>query len=114
MHIVIYSLFTISRRLSEGTVLTAPRTPYDRFSYGLVSPADACARGLRRTLAPSPLTSKFVGMASYAPTTFHELPDDEGESDGSSIDDVAPSHRPSWEYAMADAPGESSSLVLVN
>jgi len=93
MHTVIYSLFTISRRLSGGTVLIALRTPYDRFPYGLASPMDAYARGLRRMLAPSPLTSKFVGMASYAPTTFHELLDDEGESDGSSIDDVAPSHR---------------------
>ena len=61
--------------------------------------------GLRRTLAPPPLTSEFVGMASYAPTTFHELLDDEVESDGSSISDVAPSHRPSWECTMADAPG---------
>ena len=56
-------------------------------------------------LAPSPLTSKFMEMAGYAPTTFHELPDDEGESDGSSIGDVAPSHRLSKECAMADAPG---------
>ena len=57
-------------------------------------------------LAPSPLTSEFVGMASYAPTTFHELPDDEGESDGSSIGDVAPGHHPSRECAMADALGQ--------
>ena len=62
-------------------------------------------------LPPSPLTSEFVGMASYAPTTFHELPDDEGESDGSSIDDVAPRHRPSRECAMADAPGQPSVVV---
>ena len=45
-------------------------------------------------------------MASYAPATFHELLDDEGESDGSSIGDVAPRHRPSWECAMADALGQ--------
>ena len=50
-------------------------------------------------------------MASYTPTTFHELLDDEVESDGSSIGDVAPSHRPSQECAMADAPGQS--LVVV-
>ena len=73
VHTVIYSLFTISCRLSRETVLSAPQTPYDRFPYGLASPADACARGLRRTLAPPPLTSKFMGMVSYAPTTFHEL-----------------------------------------
>ena len=54
--------------------------------------------------APPPLTSKFMGMASYAPTCFLDLMDDDVESDGSSIDDVAPSHRPSWECAMADAP----------
>ena len=46
-----------------------------------------------------------MGMASYAPTTFHELLDDEVGSDGSSIGDVAPSHRLSWECAMADTPG---------
>ena len=40
-----------------------------------------------------PLISKFMGMASYAPTYFYELIDDEDESDGSSIGDVAPSHR---------------------
>ena len=57
-------------------------------------------------LAQSPLTSEFMGMASYAPTTFHELLDDEVESDGSSIGDVAPSHRPSQECAMADALGQ--------
>ena len=45
-----------------------------------------------------------MGMASYAPTTFHEPLDDEVESDDSSIGDVAPSHRPSRECAMADAP----------
>ena len=56
--------------------------------------------------ASPPLTSKFVGMASYAPTTFHELLDDEVESDVSSIGDVAPSHCPSRECAMADAPGQ--------
>ena len=46
LHTVIYFLFTISRRSSGGTVLTAPRTPYDRFPYGLASPADAYAQGL--------------------------------------------------------------------
>ena len=95
VHVVIYSLFTISCRLSGGTALSSPRPSYDRFPYGLASPADACARGLRRTLAPSPLTSEFVGMASYAPTYFLDLMDDDVESDGSSIGDVAPSHRQS-------------------
>ena len=57
-------------------------------------------------LPPSPLTSEFVGMASYAPTTFHKLLDDEVESDGSSIGDVAPSHPLSRDCAMADAPGQ--------
>ena len=57
-------------------------------------------------LEPSPLTSELMGMASYAPATLHELPDDEGESDGSSIGDVAPRHCPSLECAMADAPGQ--------
>ena len=53
-----------------------------------------------------PLTSEFMGMASYAPTYFYELIDDEVESDGSSISNKAPSHHPSWECAIADAPGQ--------
>ena len=58
-------------------------------------------------LTPSPFTSKFVGMAGYAPVSFHDLMDDEVESDGSSIGDVmAPSHPLSWECAMADALGQ--------
>ena len=36
----------------------------------------------------TPLTSKFVGMAGYAPASFHDLMDDEVESHGSSIGDV--------------------------
>ena len=52
-----------------------------------------------------PLMSEFVGMASYAPTCFLDLMDDDVESDGSSIGDVTPSHRPSRNCAMADAPG---------
>ena len=59
-------------------------------------------------LTPPPLTSKFVGMAGYAPASFHNLMDDEVESDDSSISDiVAPSHPLSRECAMADAPGQS-------
>jgi hypothetical protein len=42
-----------------------------------------------------PLTFEFVGMASYAPTNFLDLMDDDVESDGSSIGDMAPSHHPS-------------------
>ena len=57
-------------------------------------------------LTPPPLTSEFVGMVSYAPTYFNELIEDEVESDGSSIGDVAPSHHPSRECAMADALGQ--------
>ena len=52
-----------------------------------------------------------MGMASYAPTTFHELLDDEVESDGSSISDMAPSHRPSRECAMVDALGQPPVVV---
>ena len=88
-----------------------PQTPYDRFPYDLTSSADAYAWGLRRMLAPSPITSKFMGMASYAPATLHELPDDEGESNGSSIGDVPPRHHPSWECTMADAPGQPPVVV---
>ena len=87
------SLFAISHQSLGGNVSPTPQTPYDWFPYGLASSTDAYAWGLQRTLAPSPLTSEFMGMASYAPATLHELPGDEGESDGSSIGDVvAPSH----------------------
>ena len=55
-------------------------------------------------MAPPPLTSEFVGMVSYAPTCFLNIMDDDVESDGSSIDDVAPSHRPSRECTKPDAP----------
>ena len=72
-----------------------PQTPYDRFPYGLASSMDVYAQGLQRMLAPSPLASKFVGMVGYTPVAFHKLLDDKGESDGSSIGDVAPHHHPS-------------------
>ena len=52
------------------------------------------------------LMSEFMGMASYAPTYFLDIMDDDVEIDGSSIGDVAPSHRPSWECATANAPGQ--------
>ena len=106
VHTALYSLFYIFCRLSGGTPLSLPRPPYDRFPYGLTSSADVYARGLRRMPAPPPLTSEFVGKASYAPTYFLDLMDDDVESDGSSIDDVVPSHHPSREWAMADAPGQ--------
>ena len=39
------------------------------------------------------LTFEFMGMAGYAPASFHDLIDDEVESNDSSIGDViAPSH----------------------
>ena len=103
-----YSLFSIFRRLLGGTPLSLTQPPYDQFPYGLASFVDAYARGLQRMLALPPLTSEFVGMASYAPTCFLDLMDDDVESNGSSIDDVAPSHRPSWECAMVDALGQPS------
>ena len=43
-------------------------------------------------LTPPPLTSEFMGMTGYAPASFHDLVDDEVESNGSSIGDImAPS-----------------------
>ena len=63
-------------------------------------------------LKSPPLTSEFMGMAGYAPVCFHDLVDDEVESDGSSIGDVvAPSHPLSWECAMVDAPGQPPVVV---
>ena len=105
VHAVIYLLFSIFRRLPSGTPLSPTQPPHDRFPYGLASSVDAYARGLRRMPAPPPLAFEFVGMASYSPTCFLDLMDDDGESDGSSIGDMAPSHRPSRECTMADAPG---------
>ena len=86
--------------------MSSPQPPRDRFPYGLTSTTDADAWGLQKLLTSPPLTSEFVGMVGYAPTSFHNLMDDEVESDGSSIGDVvAPSHPLSQECAMADAPG---------
>ena len=102
IHAAMYSLFSIFCRLPGGTPLSPMQPSYDRFPYGLASSADAYARGLRRMPAPPPLASEFVGMASYAPTYFLDLMDDNGESDGSSIGDMAPSHRPSQECTAAD------------
>ena len=86
--------------------MSPPRSSCDRFPYGFASPGDAYGRGLQRMLTPPPLTSEFIGMAGYAPASFHDLVDDEVESNGSSIGDVvAPDHPLSWECAMADALG---------
>ena len=58
------------------------RVPHGRVRAGAPKDADA-----------APLTSEFMGMASYAPASFHDLVDDEVESDGSSIGNVmAPGH----------------------
>jgi hypothetical protein len=92
-----------SALLSEQTLCSNPAPPYGRFPYGLASSAYAYARGLQKVLAPHPLTSEFVGMVSYAPTCFLDIMDDDVGSNGSSIGDVAPSHRRSREYAAADA-----------
>ena len=93
VHTVIYSLFTIFHQFSRGTLLSLPRPPYDQFPYSLASPVDAYAQGLRRMLVLPPLMSEFVGMAGYAPTSFHDLMDGDVESEGFSIGDVvAPSH----------------------
>ena len=57
-------------------------------------------------LTPPPLTSVFMGMVGYAPASFHDLIDDEVESNGSSIGDVVVLGHPlSRECAMADALG---------
>ena len=106
MYILFFTLFNTFRQLSGGTPLYPPRPLCDRFPYGFASPMYACARGLRRMLTPPPLTSEFMGMAGYAPASFHNLVNDEVESDGSSVGVVmAPGHPRSRECAMADAPG---------
>ena len=99
-----HSLFTISHQSPGGNVPPTPQTPYDRFPCGLASSVDAYARGLRGMLAQCLLTSEFVGVVGFVPAIPHKLPDDDGESDGSSIGDVAPRHCPSRECAMADTP----------
>ena len=65
------------------------------------SPTALC--GLQKIMAPPPPTSEFVGMTSYGPSCFLHIMDNDVESDGFSIGDVAPSHRPSWECAKLDA-----------
>ena len=67
------------------------------FADSLEDPAIPTATAIR----PVPLQPRIpcgrvcLGAPKYAPTYFYELVDDEVESDGSSIGDVAPSHRPS-------------------
>ena len=95
IHIVIYLLRSIFHQIPDGLPLSPSQLPYGRFPYGLASSADTYARGLQKVLAPHPLTSEFVGMASYNPTCFLDIMDDDVESDGSSIGDVAPNHHPS-------------------
>ena len=52
-----------------------------------------CVRtGVRKMRMPPPLTSEFMGMVGYAPASFHNLMDDEVESDGTSIGNVALGH----------------------
>ena len=103
IHTVMYSLFSIVRRLLGETLLSLTQPLYGQFPYGLASFMDAYARWLRRMLVPPPLASEFKGMVSYAPTCFLDIMDDDVRSDDSSIGDVAPSHRRSREYAVADA-----------
>ena len=90
--------------LSSADYLEGPRCPHrDRHATG--SPMPSRPPGAPKGAAPPPLMFEFVGMASYAPTCFLDLMDDDVESDGSSISDLAPSHHLSWECAMADALG---------
>ena len=92
IHAILHLLHSIFRQTLGGLPLSLSRPPYGRFPYGLLSPVDLYARGLQKVLAPHPLTSEFMGMASYAPTCFLDIMDDDVGSDGSSIGDVAPSH----------------------
>ena len=82
--------------------MSPSQLPYGRSPYGLVSPTDACTRGLQRMPAPPTLMSELVGMAGYGPSYLDFMDDDIG-SDDSSIGDVAPSHCSSRECAMTDA-----------
>ena len=102
IHAVIYLLRSIFRQIPGGLPLSPSQPPYGRFPYGLVSPADAYARGLQRMPAPPPLTSELMGKADYGPSCL-DFMDDDVRSDDSSIGDVAPSHHPSHECAMTDA-----------
>ena len=104
IHAVLYLLHSILRQILEGLLLSPSWPPYNRSPYGLASPVDVYARRLQKIMVPPPLMSEFMGMASYGPTCFLDIMDDDVESDGSSIGDVAPSHRLSWECAMTDAP----------
>ena len=42
-----------------------------------MSPMDAYAQGLQKMLTSPPLTPEFVGMAGYAPASFHDLVDED-------------------------------------
>ena len=92
--------------------MSPPQSPHDWFPYDLASPVDAYAQGLWKTVTSYPLSSEFVGMAGYAPTSIHDLINEKIESNGSSVGDVpAPSHPLSRECAMAGGPGKPSEVV---
>ena len=68
--------------------------------------------GAPKDAEAAPLTSEFVGMAGYAPASFHDLIDDEVKSNGFSIGDVMePGHPMSQECAMADVLGQPPVVV---
>ena len=107
-----YILLFTHYLLFSANTLEGPRCPCrDRRAIGspMASrpPWTRTHGGSERCRHCPPLTSEFMGMAGYAPTSFHDLMDDDVESDGSSIGDVvAPSHPLFWEWAMVDALGQ--------
>ena len=103
---------TLNTKFDHLSPLSPPRSPCGWFPYGLASPMDMYARGLWRAMRLPPLTSEFMGMVGYAPASFHDLIDEEVESDGSSIGDfMAPSHPLSHECVMVDALGQPPKVV---
>ena len=84
--------------------MSPSRSPYDRFPYGLVSPVEVFARGSKRLWRRLLSCLSSWGWRAMLPTCFLDIMDDDVGSDGSSIGDVAPSHHPSQECAMMDAP----------
>lgn len=100
---IMYSLANIFSQLSGGASLSPPCSPRAWLPFGLASPTDAYARGLWRVMTSFLHPCEFVGMVDYAFASFHDLCDDELESDGSSIGDVmALDHPLSRECTMVD------------
>jgi len=105
MYILLFTYYSLSSAdytenpvVPDATAIRpVPLRP--RVSRGRVHP------GAPKDANAAPSHIRIHGNGELCSHYFLDLMDDDGESDGSSIGDMVPSHRPSRECAMADASG---------